>query len=207
MYFYNPLPQHLLEVDPHPQYLTPTEGDAVYAPLSVARGDGLTVEVFPRLHAVSSRTWVSGEANFSFFTPAYDATVSKIRVASATPAGSGLTMARLGLYTVSGNNVTLVARTANDTTVFTSTFTQYTRFFDTAGGFPATYNLIRGQRYALGIIVVGSTMPNVYGNGFTLGSLNALPPRQSAVITGQTDLPSTATVSTGLNFIYWGWME
>lgn len=183
------------------------EGDAAYAPLSTARTDGTTVEVFPKLHTVAARTFVSGDVAFTFFTPAYNATVTTVRTATASPAAASLTAAKLGLYTVSGNDLTLVARTANDTTLFTSTFTQYTRTFDTTGGFPASYNLVKGQRYAMAIFVAGTTMPQLYGNGFTMSVLNTLSPRLTAVATGQTDLPATFTASSGLNFAYWGRFE
>lgn len=186
---------------------TQSDADALYAPLSTARTDGTTVEVFPKLHAVVTRTLVSGQVVFTFFTPAYNATVTTVRTVTSSPQAAGLTLARMGLYTASGDDVTLVAQTANDTSLWTAQSTQYTRTFDTAGGYPASYNLVKGQRYALGIIAVGTTMPQLYGNGFSLSTINALAPRLCTLASGQTDLPTTFTSTGGVNFAYWGRFE
>jgi hypothetical protein len=165
------------------------------------------VDTFSRLSAVNSRTLVSGEAGFTYFTPLNNTTVSSVRMCSAAVASAGLTVGRMGLYTVSGNNLTLVARTDNDTTLFSATFTQYLRSFNTDGGYPATYDLVAGVRYALGYIVVGTTMPQLYGNGFSSTTIYALEPRMSASATGQADLPTTLTVSGTVGFLHWGRFE
>lgn len=198
---------HEAAADPHPVYQTQTEADALYAPFSFVDADGTAVEVFPRLHATQGRDLVGGQITFAFFTPMYDLTVSSVRVATVGTAAAGLTLARMGLYTVSGNTLTLAARTASDTSLFTATFTQYSRSFDTAGGYPATFDLVKGVRYAFAVIATGTTMPQLYGNGFTVASLNALAPRLSVGQTGQTDLITTSTTTAGTNFVYWARFE
>jgi hypothetical protein len=203
MYYYNPLPQHLLDVDPHPQYLTQAEGDVRYSPFSTLYLDGFAVDTFPRIDATVGRALVSGQLHLTYFTAPYDASVSNFTMVTIATAAAGLTLARIGLYSVDGNDITLEAACANDTSLFTSSFTVYTRAFDTGGGLPATFDLAQDQRYALGVLLVGSTMPNLYGNGFSLEPIYNLPPRMTGQLSSQTDLPATSTITSAANFLYW----
>lgn len=140
---------------------------------------------------ITSFNMVSGNLHFTFFTPAITLTVSQITMGCHSSAASGLTLARMGLFTYDESTATLVARTANDTTLFAATRTLYTRSFDTAGGFPASYTLQAGVRYAVGVLCVGTTPPQIAAGG-TLAEWAALTPRIAAVRTSQSDL------STGL---------
>lgn len=116
-------------------------------------------------------------------------------------AASGLTLARVGLYTVDDNdNLTLVASNANDLTMFTSTGQVYTRTFS------SQVSIIRGQRYALGILQVGTTPATFYG--ILLGAsttatttISLVKPVIISRVTGQTDLPNSPLVGslTGIN--------
>jgi len=98
------------------------------------------------------------------------------------------------LYTFDGTTATLVARTASDNTIFSTGNTLYTRSFSTGGGYPATYNLVAGTRYALGVIVVATTPGSVY-TAFELipSAMSALTPRMTGLVSGQSDLPTTAS--------------
>jgi len=148
---------------------------------------------------------VSGTVYFTFFTPLASRTVSQITMSSAGTQAATVTTVKMGLYTWDGTTATLVAQTANDATVFTSTFTAYTRSFSTTGGFPATYDLVAGTRYALGLIVVATTMPSVYmSNSFVPNSLNTLDPRLSGTATGQTDLVASRNSFTSSTLAPWG---
>jgi hypothetical protein len=148
------------------------------------------------VRAFGSNGTTSGAIFLTYFTPLRTVTVSEITMRTASPAASGLTLARMGLYSVDPNgDATLVARTASDTTLFAATFTTYTRSFSTADSFPATYTLAAGQRYASAFVTTGTTMPalvSVPGNG----AINALPPRAGGGITSQTDLLTTYTDSS-----------
>jgi len=150
----------------------------------------------------------TGNVYFTFFTPRYDVTVDQIRVVSAATAATGTTLARLGLYTFDGSTATLVARTASDTSLFASTNTAYVRNFDTTGGYPATYNLLAGQRYALGVIWVGSSPANLY-TAFDLipSAMGALSPRMTGLVSAQADLPTTASSFTSSIVGVWGRFE
>jgi hypothetical protein len=141
----------------------------------------------------------SGTVYFSFFTPIVNLTVSQITMANLQNASAGLTLARMGLYTVdSSDNADLVARTASDTTLFDTAITSYTRSFDTTGGYPATYDLVAGQRYAIAVICVGTTMPNIVGYFVAnIQAVTTLLPRISGVVTSQADLPTSRTSFAG----------
>jgi hypothetical protein len=174
-------------------------------PSAGSRNESLSVvDVAPRAGNFSG-TMATGVAYFTFFTPRWDLTVDQITVSSAGTASTGLTSARLGLYTFSGGTATLVARTAVDSTLFGTSNTAYIRSFDTTGGFPSTYSLVAGTRYALGVIVVGSSPGTVY-TAFNLipSTLSALEPRMTAAVTGQSDLPTTASSFTTSVLSPWG---
>lgn len=142
-------------------------------------------------------TVVSGTAMYVMFTPLVTTTVSQITFFSGNVAASGLTLARFGLFTFTETSSTtsavLVARTASDTTLFTSTSTSWSRSLDTASGFPATYTLVAGTRYAVGLVTVGTgTMPQYSGKAVPAG-ISPLTPRTVAQIASQTDLPTSST--------------
>ncbi len=137
--------------------------------------------------------------DLSAFTPAADITVSQISMATAGTAASGVTWARMGLYeiadSVGSNSATLIAQTAQDSTLFTSINTLYTRSFSTAGGYPASVTLVTGRRYAVAQFMAASTMGNrlAYAVGFA-GVLNTLP-WLSGRISDTEDMPATGTVT------------
>ena len=148
---------------------------------------------------------VSGTTYFTFFTPLKTLTLDEISVSSAGTASSGTTLARFGLYTYDETTATLVAATANDTTIFGTRNTLYTRAFSTGGSLPATYTLQAGVRYGLAVLWVGSTPGNAYvAYGFAPGSVASLSPKLNGAVTSQTDLPTTATPVTTYNTGLWG---
>ena len=148
---------------------------------------------------------VSGTTYFTFFTPLKTLTLDEISVSSAGTASSGTTLARFGLYTYDETTATLVAAIANDTTIFSTRNTLYTRAFSTGGSLPATYTLQAGVRYGLAVLWVGSTPGNAYvAYGFAPGSVASLSPKLNGAVTSQTDLPTTATPVTTYNTGLWG---
>lgn len=152
---------------------------------------------------LNSATASSGGLNLTAFTALSSFTASQITYFGGS-AMSGLTTARFGLYTVDSSNVaTLVAETANDTTLFAAGGTLYTRSFSTARGLPATYGIVAGQRYAIGVILVGTTIGSIWG-AFSNGAaaLKGLSPVVSSGYTSQTDLTTPRTL-TGSNVSYW----
>jgi hypothetical protein len=160
-------------------------------------------DVYPRIIGVnSSVAATTGNIIFTMFAASSNMTVSQVTVASSS-AASGLTLARMGLYSFNGTTATLLARTASDTTLFTAPTTVYTRSFNTTGGYPASYNLIAGETYAIGVICVGTVTPNLYGGAGVATVIGGLPPRITGVRSAQTDLVTTTFNGTITNQL-WG---
>jgi hypothetical protein len=160
------------------------------------------VETIPRA-TVGFLTATSGNALYSFFTPLTTVTVSQITMLSGGTAASGLTLARMGLFTYdeSTGTATLVARCASDTTLFANTRTAYTRSFATAGSFPSSYQLVAGSRYGIALLCVGTTMPTIQGNS-GLAEMSALTPRLTAIRTSQSDLSTGTATNSQSQVLY-----
>jgi hypothetical protein len=156
------------------------------------------VDVYPRIGNFTA-TLTSGTVYFTFFTPSWTTTISSVTAISAATASTGTSLVRFGLYSLSGGTATLVASTANDTTVFSSTNTASTRNLDTS------YQLVAGNRYALAVLVVGSTPGTVY-TAFNNppAALSALEPRITGAVALQSNLPSTASSFTASSIGVWG---
>jgi hypothetical protein len=164
------------------------------------------VDVAPR-PGNSSGTLSSGNVYFTFFSPMWSSTVNSISISSAGTATTGASLIRFGLYTFNEGTglATLVAQTFSSTSVFGSTNSLATLVFDTSGGYPATYTLTPGVRYALGVIVVAAVPGNVYTTNTSIpASLGSLTPRITGVVGGQTDLPSSTTISSTSTVAIWG---
>lgn len=153
------------------------------------------VEAFPRLLCSTAGTLTSGTVQYTYFTPQNTLTISNLLICSSTGNGS-ISLCRIGLYTAAANgDLTLVARTASDTSIIGSNNTLYTKALDTTGGYPASYSLVRGTRYAFGFIVVfTSTAPSVRGLNL-IGALTTLLPYLARQQAGQSDLPTGPTVA------------
>ena len=171
------------------------------------------IENFPGLMAglnasatAGTPTVTSGRCYLLYFTAPYDLTISKLFTASPliTPQftyASGFT--RYGLMTLAKPDTAeetalLVARTAEDKTVGAAQNTFYSLDLATAGGFPASFKLERGVRYAYVFFsnaavigkILGTRMPATYAGG------TSFPPFKVRNIDGQSDIP-TAEVGNG----------
>jgi hypothetical protein len=200
-------------------YFVPSASDITQGTLAAARlpstvalnaGVALTlgqpasvVDVFQRGEAgLTTVGMTSGTLKLTLFTPLITTTISQITAVSGNTAASGLTLARMGIYTFDETTATLVARVASDTTLFTAINTAYTRSLDSStGGYPASYTLTAGVRYAVGVLVVGTTMPTMSGRQVATG-VASLSPRMSGDSTGRTDLPTTTTLTAALGQVY-----
>lgn len=140
----------------------------------------------------STTSLANGVAFFTFFTPLHSQTVSNITYVSGSTVSTNVTFGKMGLYTVDSLDVaTLVAKTALDTTLLSQISTLYTRPFVAADSYPATYQLIAGQRYAVAIMIIGTVAGSVYMNHTSSPTMiNSLPPRMSGAAGSQTDLPT-----------------
>ena len=171
--------------------------------LGVLNMDGDRPETMPRISAAAAGNTASGEVHLSFFTPAENVTISNISMVTSGTAAATVTLIRMGLYTVDGSgNVALVAQTASDTTLFNAINTTFTRAFSTTGGYPATYNLVAGTRYAVGFIVVATTRPTLYHGSTQNLAITSLEPRIAAVLASQSDLPTAINTVGGASPAY-----
>jgi len=162
------------------------------------------VDVYPRIGNFTG-TPTSGTVYLTMFTPTWTTTISSISVAAATIATTGASLIRFGLYTVSGNTATLVARTASDTTIFSTTNTLYTRTLDLSGGYPETYALVAGTRYAIGLIVLASTPGSIQMAWSSVpGTLSTLSPRITGAVAAQSDLPTSISSMSSSTISVWG---
>lgn len=145
-----------------------------------------------------SVTVTAGKLFLLGFTPARTISLSNLWVMSRGTAAVGTTLARLGLFTVdAAGNATLVARTASDTTILSGTFAQYQRALDTTGGYPASYTVVAGKRYAIGLLVVGATTaPIVFGTSGSNAVVNGWLPWTSMSATAQTDMATSYAIGT-----------
>lgn len=157
-----------------------------------------------RRDIVSSTTPVtSGNINLTFFTAAQFSTISQIRIGCAQiAAGATPTTVKLGVYKEDSvtKNLTLLGATVNDTSLFANTNTTYTK------AFTAPFTIEPGSRYAVAILVISAAaMPSFKGNGIVLASESFQDPKLSALLTSQTDLPSSilnSSLSEHSNSIY-----
>lgn len=179
---------------------------------------GTRVEVLPRMfiEGTGSGGLSSGFVSFSYFTPEVTTTVSTITMVKQGTAQAGATGARMGLYSVDGSsNLTCIARTASDATLFQGSDGLNTRaIVDNGAASPAAISnvvLTRGQRYALAVLVVGATTdPQMSRTALGSDALAFLTPILSTTSTGgQTTLaPSYASnVVSGTKSMFWGYAQ
>lgn len=138
--------------------------------------------------AIASASVSSQSIRFTFFTATRDETVTRVEMFSGTTAAAATpTLIRMGLYTVADNgDLTLVASTPNDTTLFAATTTLYNKALS------APYAMVKGQRYAFGILVVTAVAtPTFYGHSSIPVAVALYPPRLAAAFSGQADLPAS----------------
>lgn len=137
----------------------------------------------------------SGKAQFVGFTPTANLRITSLIAAIRGTAAATITLARLGLYTVAGDgSATLVARGAASTSLGGTTFSPAHQVLDTTGGYPSSYDLVSGRRYALAALWVASTPPVVYGTQCA-AAINAWLPWLAAGVSSQTDLLTSYSVS------------
>ena len=145
-----------------------------------------------------SATFASGTVYWTFFTPLFTDTVSSVSVASAGTATVGATLIKSGIYSFNETTDTLLASTANDTTIFGTRNTVYTRALDT------NVTLEAGVRYGFAVMVVATSPGTGFlAFGYPPAALNALPPVMRGYLESQSDLPASATPLTNTSNGYW----
>ena len=172
------------------------------------------IDWLPRGHGVIGAAGASsGLLTLAFFTAPTNSTATTITFVSAGTATASLTLCKFALFTVSETitdgttltspTITMVAQTASDTTIGNVSNTIYSRTFSTAGGYPASYNLVAGTRYAVGFLLVGTTGGQWQTATVSTGTFMRLPPMVAGNVSSLTDMPTSATtVSTGYYIMY-----
>lgn len=143
----------------------------------------------PRTEAISTVTYASGTVRLSHFTAIKSETSTQVTtVSGSTAAAATPTLCRVGLYSIAANgDGTLVASIANDTTLWATINTAYTRSWS------VPYAMVAGQRYAIAAMVVSAAAtPTMLGSsGLNLPSVYAAAPRMCGLIPAQADLPAS----------------
>jgi len=155
----------------------------------VAGGNGADalagIESLPTV-GLSNFPGVSGRLWLAYVTAARSGPVSKLMVAAGDTAADTATLGRIALFTADPDGtVDLVARTASDPAIGAGTYAPYERPMATAGGFPASYQITAGARYAIGWLQLADTPMSVQG-AYVLDP--ATEPVRCRVIDGQTDI-------------------
>lgn len=128
----------------------------------------------------------SGELNLAYFQAPADALpITHIALATQGTIVATPTLIRYGLYEVSDTrDLTLVASSANDTTMFAATYSESPK------AFTAPMTLQPHGIYAAAVLVVAGTAGS-YNGQFILDFVGAMEPRITGRLENQTDLPAT----------------
>lgn len=161
-------------------------------------------ETYPRFFANSNSASGGGSGGMlvGYFTATKTETITQVTTATGS-AGATLTLARYGIYSVgTGGALTgLLASSANDTGLWTVSF-QSTNGIAVTKTLSASWSKVAGTRYAIGLLAVGTTMPqfmSVTAMATDPGSC-AIDPRLCARVSGLSDLPSTVASGSLVNY-------
>lgn len=150
----------------------------------------------PRLNATNASAYSSGTLALQYFTSSkgnvsMPSGTTQAQIFIGSTAGSGLTYAAVGLYSVSPSDgaLTLVASTASTTSGWNS-------YSSITLSWTSSYAIANNARYALGVLFVGTTPPTLVNvQGASDWALNAIAPRLCGTLSSQTSLPSTVADS------------
>lgn len=130
--------------------------------------------------------------NLTYFRSPQSKNSTAVKAYTGSTAAGTPTLIRMGIYSVAANgDLALVASTPNDTTLFASTNTGYSKSWS------VSFNFVKGVWYAFGVLVVATTVPTLFG----VGGVNGLVISQTAQKTNgsvlaQADLPSSVAAGS-----------
>lgn len=158
-----------------------TTGEAVYR-----RGDVSAANV----------TSLTQVVRLVYFTARTSFTTTQVKVMSGiTAAGATPTRCEIGLFTIdAADDGTRVALTTNDTSLFATASTTYTRSW-------GPYNMVARQRYALSWLVVTTAAAPTYAGILLTAAMDveaSLPLRITGRISTQTTTPASFTAASVL---------
>lgn len=154
--------------------------------------NGGRAEALPRLN-LGELAITAGDLWITYFTAPATVTIANLGVATAATAPGTPTLVRSAVFTVAADDsLTVAARTANTTALGTGGYQNNIAPLATAGGYPATYTLARGVRYAFGHLQVAATGGSLRIAGITN---EAMPPVIARKVAGQADIAATYAVA------------
>lgn len=173
-----------------------------YAPLPKPReqirseGLGWKGDAYPRMSARTSTVMVDGTAYFISMPFRAGEVVTNI-VVSISGAGTGTSLSKAGIGTISNLSWTRTALTADQGTAWNSTGTYQIALIS-----PYTIPT-EGVYYICVVAKTATTMPSMYSGVAATVTQLSTNPLEFACLGGQTDVPSSGTV-TGTNSIpFW----
>jgi len=130
-----------------------------------------------------------------FFTAQKSFTTTQVRViGGATAAAATPSLCEIGLFEINAAGAgTRVALIANDTSLFATMNSSYTR------SWLASYNVVAGQRYALSWLVVTAVAAPTYSGVLLTVPMDieaAFPPRVTGRLNNQTATPASITAAS-----------
>lgn len=152
-------------------------------------------EVIPRLaENTNAAAIVTGDVRLMYFTARRSETITQMRmITGGTAATATPTAVKFGVYSedpVTGD-LTRVALTASDTSIFATINTMYAR------ALLAPFNKVAGQRYAAALFLTTAVAtPTLTGISFGSSTTALLTPRVAAKLAGQADLPVSIPAGT-----------
>lgn len=145
-----------------------------------------SLQTLPRFLTTNDVPSASGTLHLGYDIGVDEFSVSVVHTYCGGTAASALTLCRFGIYSVSpvDGTHTLVSSTANDTTLFGSTFAPVNKSLVTPTG------VVQGTKYAIGALLIGGTAPNIGGVYVNQNEASAAPVL-NGIVPGLSDLPST----------------
>jgi hypothetical protein len=159
---------------------------------SVADSIPSRFDIFPR-GFVNNGLNPGSRTMVSFFSVDSPISVISLTCSSVNAAFADATVARMGLYLFDDGQITLLARTANDPSLFLEERTLYTRSLLQDAEYPSTVTLSPGLRYGFAVLrnLIGSA--SIAGRSVNQ-AVSGQQPRLNAVLDlNLDDLPHTAT--------------
>lgn len=141
-------------------------------------------EVIPRQSVSSEIAPDSGTVFLSYWTARKSEPITSLLSGTGGNGTTTPTLCRIGIYSATGGTLTLVASTANITTLWGAGFTTYTPALQ------ATWNKVAGQRYAVGFLCIATGMPLIECCPVRYHSSGKAPKIQGE-FTGQSNLPAS----------------
>lgn len=141
-----------------------------------------------RLEVASSAVVISsGNIRLTHFTATKTETISQVSVVSGnTAAAATPTKIQLCVYSVADNgDMSLVASTPNDTTLFAAANTLYTKAFS------ASFMKLKGQRYAFGVFIETAVATPTFLGAISYSQLTPVEPKLASFIGSQSAIPSS----------------